>query len=140
MKQIVIINGPNLNLLGKRQADIYGSKDWETYFKELQSEFPNYELLHFQSNDEGELVNVLQEYGDDASGIVLNAGAFSHTSVAIADAVGAIKTKVICVHISLVHKREEFRHEDLVAEYADGYISGLGLDGYKFAVEVLAEN
>jgi 3-dehydroquinate dehydratase-2 len=138
MKKIVIVNGPNLNLLGSRQTNVYGDKDWDTYFQELQTEFSDHELLYFQSNDEGELVNVLQEYGDDADGIVLNAGAYSHTSVAIADAVGAIKAKVICVHISLVHKRGEFRHEDLVQEYSDGYISGLGLDGYKFAIEVIS--
>lgn len=136
MKKITIINGPNLNLLGTRETEIYGDMDWDTYFKSLQEEFKaKVELNYFQSNSEGELVNAIQKFGEEGDGIVLNPGGFTHSSIAIADAVKAVSSDVVCVHISLVHKREEERKKDLIAAYANGYISGLGLDGYRLAVE-----
>lgn len=138
MKKIAIINGPNLNLVGTRETQIYGTKDWETFYREITEEFKDKAVLNcFQSNVEGELVNALQKFGTAYDGIVLNPGGFTHTSVAIADAVKGISKDVVCVHISLVHKREEQRKKDLIAAYANGYISGLGLDGYKLALEVL---
>ncbi len=138
MKKITIINGPNLNLLGTRETAIYGDMDWDTYYKSLQEEFNGkVQLNSFQSNSEGELVNALQKFGKECDGIVLNPGGFTHTSVAIADAVKAIQADVICVHISLVHKREKERKNDLIQAYANGYLSGLGMDGYKLAVECL---
>ena len=138
MKSITIINGPNLNLLGSRETEIYGDTDWDTYYNSLQEELDGQvRLNYFQSNSEGELVSALQKFGRECDGIVLNPGGFTHTSVAIADAVKAIQTDVICVHISLVHKREEERKNDLIQAYANGYLSGLGLDGYKLAVECL---
>ena len=140
MKKVLIINGPNLNLLGTRQIDVYGEESWDTYLEKLKALFPDIEIDYFQSNHEGEIVEVLQEYEDTANGIVINAGAYSHTSVAIADAIAAITCPVYCVHISLVHAREQFRSEDLVAQYADGYISGLGLDGYQLAIEYLLDS
>ena len=136
MKKITIINGPNLNLLGTREKEIYGDMDWDTYYKSLQEEFDGQvQLNYFQSNSEGELINAIQKFGKECDGIVLNPGGFTHTSIAIADAVKAIKIDVVCVHVSLVHKREEERKTDLIAAYANGYLSGLGLDGYKLAVE-----
>lgn len=136
MKKIAIINGPNLNLLGTRETEVYGNQDWDSYYKELQENLKEeVELNYFQSNSEGELINAIQKFGKECNGIVLNPGGFTHTSIAIADAVKAIQIDVICVHISLVHKREEQRKTDLISAYANGYLSGLGLDGYKLAVE-----
>jgi 3-dehydroquinate dehydratase-2 len=136
MKKIVIINGPNLNLLGTRETGVYGNQNWDTYYKELQETLKSeVELNYFQSNSEGELINAIQKFGKECDGIVLNPGGYTHTSIAIADAVKAIKIDVVCVHISLVHKREEERKTDLIAAYASGYLSGLGLEGYKLAVE-----
>ena len=134
MKKILIINGPNLNLLGKREPDTYGDKSFDDYMKELVVEFPELELSTYQSNVEGEIINKLQEKGFSYTGIVLNAGGYTHTSVAIADAVAAIKTKVIEVHISNVYAREEYRHHSLMAKNCVGVIVGFGLDSYKMAI------
>jgi len=134
MKKILIINGPNLNLLGKREPDTYGDKSFDDYMKELVVEFPELELATYQSNVEGEIINKLQEKGFSYAGIVLNAGGYTHTSVAIADAVAAIKTPVIEVHISNVYAREEYRHHSLMAKNCLGVIVGFGLDSYKMAI------
>jgi 3-dehydroquinate dehydratase II len=132
--RILILNGPNLNLLGKREPDVYGSRSFEDYFAELQLLFPEIQLEYFQSNHEGALIDKLHEIGFSADGIVLNAGAYTHTSVALADAIGAITTPVIEVHISNVHKREAFRHHSFIAPKCAGSIVGLGLEGYRLAV------
>jgi 3-dehydroquinate dehydratase-2 len=132
--KIAIINGPNLNLLGKREPGIYGSTSFEDFFRELKKAYPQVELSYDQSNVEGELVNYLQEAGFDADGILLNAGAYTHTSVAIRDAIAAIKAPVIEIHISNVHAREEFRHTSLIAATCVGSICGLGLKGYALGV------
>ena len=134
MKKIIIINGPNLNLLGKREPKTYGDKSFDSYFKELEVEFPFLELTSFQSNVEGEIINKIQETGFSLYGIVLNAGGYTHTSVAIADAIAAIKTPVIEVHISNVYAREEYRHQSLMAKNCKGVIAGFGLDSYKMAI------
>ena len=134
MKKIIIINGPNLNLLGKREPETYGNKSFDSYFKELELEFPFLELTIFQSNVEGEIINKIQEIGFSLDGIVLNAGGYTHTSVAIADAIAAIKTSVIEVHISNVYAREEYRHQSLMAKNCKGVIAGFGLDSYKMAI------
>ncbi|HNR18473.1 MAG: type II 3-dehydroquinate dehydratase [Bacteroidetes bacterium] len=132
---IIIINGPNLNLLGKRQPEIYGRISFEDYFKMLQQKFPQHTLQYFQSNVEGELINKLHETGLSFDGIILNAGGYTHTSVALADAVAAITTPVIEVHISNIFAREEYRHISLISKHAKGIISGLGLKGYDLAIE-----
>jgi 3-dehydroquinate dehydratase II len=137
--KIAIINGPNLNLLGKREPGIYGSKDFESYFEELKQKFPDVELCYYQNNVEGELVNELQRVGFDHDGIVLNPAAYTHTSVAIGDAIAAIKTPVVEVHISNVHAREEFRKLSHVSGKAAGSIIGLGLKGYELAIRYLIE-
>ena len=134
MKKIIVINGPNLNLLGKREPKTYGDKSFDSYFKELEVEFPFLELTSFQSNVEGEIINKIQETGFSLDGIVLNAGGYTHTSVAIADAIAAIKTPVIEVHISNVYAREEYRHQSLMAKNCKGVIAGFGLDSYKMAI------
>ena len=134
MKKILIINGPNLNLLGKREPDTYGDKSFDDYMEELVVEFPELELATYQSNVEGEIINKLQEKGFSYAGIILNAGGYTHTSVAIADAVAAIKTTVIEVHISNVYNREEYRHHSLMAKNCVGVIAGFGLDSYKMAI------
>ena len=134
MKKIIIINGPNLNLLGKREPETYGDKSFDIFFKELVAEFPEMELTSFQSNVEGEIINKIQETGFSLDGIVLNAGGYTHTSVAIADAIAAIKTPVIEVHISNVYAREEYRHHSLMAKNCKGVIAGFGLDSYKMAI------
>ena len=134
MKKIIIINGPNLNLLGKREPETYGNKSFDSYFKELEVEFPFLELTIFQSNVEGEIINKIQEIGFSLDGIVLNAGGYTHTSVAIADAIAAIKTPVIEVHISNVYSREEYRHQSLMAKNCKGVVAGFGLDSYKMAI------
>lgn len=138
-KVIVIINGPNLNLLGKREPEIYGNISFEDYFKKLQKQFSETELKSFQSNVEGELINLIQENGFYADGIILNAGGYSHTSVAIADAVASIITPVVEVHISNIYAREPFRHQSLTAAKCTGSITGLGLKGYELAIKFFLE-
>lgn len=132
---LLILNGPNLNLLGKREPEVYGHTSFEDYFSELKNQFPKVSFDYFQSNVEGELINKLHEVGFSFDGIIFNPGGYTHTSVAIGDAVAGIKTPVIEVHISNIFAREEFRHTSYVAPHAKGSISGLGLDGYRLAVE-----
>ena len=133
--RIAIINGPNLNLLGKRETDIYGNMPFEEYLKEIQKKYPAVSFHYYQSNVEGELINELQRVGYDYDGIVLNPGGYTHTSIAIGDAIAAIKTPVIEVHISNVHAREEFRKLSHVSGKSVGSIFGLGLKGYELAIE-----
>jgi 3-dehydroquinate dehydratase II len=135
--KIQIINGPNLNLLGKREPEVYGSKGFDEFFKELQKRFPKDELSYYQSNIEGELINQLHEVGFSYDGIILNAGAYTHTSVALHDAIGAIKTPVVEVHISNVYAREEFRHKSLITSKCVGLITGFGLEGYAMAIQYI---
>jgi 3-dehydroquinate dehydratase-2 len=132
---IAIINGPNLNLLGKRETDIYGNQSFETFLVALQAKYPHIHFHYFQSNVEGEIINELQRVGFEYNGIIINPGGYTHTSVAIGDAIAAIKTPVIEVHISNVHAREEFRKLSHVSGKAVGSIFGLGLKGYELAVE-----
>ena len=135
--KILIINGPNLNLLGKREPEIYGPRSFEDYFTELRSLFGHVHLDYFQSNHEGMLLDKLHETGFDTDGIVLNAGALTHTSIALADAVAAIPAPVVEVHISNVHAREAFRRHSYLSATCEGSIVGLGLEGYRLAVEWL---
>lgn len=135
--KITIINGPNLNLLGKREPDIYGTRTFEDYFEELKNKFPAIELEYFQSNVEGDLVSKIQQAGFNSAGIILNAGAYTHTSAAIGDAVAAVPAPVIEVHISNVFAREEFRHKSFISPHCNGIIVGLGLDGYNLAISYL---
>ena len=135
--RIAIINGPNLNLLGKRETDIYGNMPFETFFETLKQKFSGHELSYYQSNVEGELINEIQRVGFDHDGIVLNPAGYTHTSVAIGDAIAAIKAPVVEVHISNVHAREDFRKLSHVSGKAVGSIFGLGLKGYELAVEFL---
>ena len=135
--KIAIINGPNLNLLGKRETDIYGNKPFDVFLNELQHKYPHIHLYYFQSNVEGELINELQKIGFGYDGIILNPGGYTHTSVAIGDAIAAIKTPVIEVHISNVHAREDFRKLSHVSGKSAGSIIGLGMKGYVLAVEYL---
>lgn len=137
--KIAIINGPNLNLLGKREPGIYGSQSFDEYFEDLKSKFRDVQFTYYQSNIEGELVNELQRVGFDYDGIVMNPAAYTHTSVAIGDAIAAIKAPVIEVHISNVHAREDFRKISHVSAKAAGSIVGLGLAGYELAVRWLVE-
>ena len=137
--KIAIINGPNLNLLGKRETDIYGNMPFEKFMEGLVRKYPDHQITYFQSNIEGELINEIQRVGFDHDGIVLNPGGYTHTSVAIGDAVAAIKVPVVEVHISNVHAREEFRHKSYVSAKAVGSILGLGLKGYELAVEYLVK-
>ena len=139
-KKIQIINGPNLNLLGKREPDVYGNMDFESYFATLKDNFKGAELHYYQSNVEGEIINKLHEVGFSYDGIILNAGAYTHTSVAIHDAIGAIKTPVVEVHISNVYAREEFRHKSLITSKCVGLITGFGLEGYTMALDYLVNN
>lgn len=132
--KIAIINGPNLNLLGKREVDIYGNESFETFFKNLQDKYTTQEISYFQSNVEGELINEIQRVGFSYDGIIFNPGGYTHTSVAIGDAIAAITTPVIEVHISNIFSREEFRKISHVSGKAKGVISGLGLKGYELAV------
>lgn len=132
--KIIIINGPNLNLLGKREPDIYGNQSFEDFFKSLQEKYPNLELFYYQSNIEGELINKIQETGFSFDGIILNAAAYTHTSVGIGDAVKAIQTPVIEVHISNTFVREEFRHHSYISPNAAGIIVGFGLKSYELAL------
>ncbi|MEI6852165.1 MAG: type II 3-dehydroquinate dehydratase [Bacteroidota bacterium] len=133
--KLIIINGPNLNLIGVREKNIYGEKTFTEYFAELVVRFNSVNLEYFQSNVEGEIINKLHQVGFTYDGVILNAGAYAHTSVAIADAVRAIATTVIEVHISNIFAREEFRHVSLIAPACKGIISGLGLDSYRLAIE-----
>jgi len=135
MMNIAILNGPNLNLLGKREPELYGNKDFDQYFDQLQSLFPEINLTYYQSNVEGELINELQRLGFDVDGIILNAAAYTHTSVGIGDAIKAISTPVIEVHISNTFSREDFRHTSYVTPNAKGLILGFGLDVYRLAIE-----
>lgn len=137
--RIAIINGPNLNLLGKRETDIYGNIPFEKYLQELRVLFPAVDFHYYQSNVEGELINELQKVGYDYDGIVLNAAGYTHTSVAIGDAVAAIKAPVVEVHISNVHSREDFRKLSHVSGKSAGSIFGLGLKGYEFAIRWLVD-
>lgn len=139
MKRIAIINGPNLNLLGKRETDIYGNMPFEKYMEQLEGMFPSVTFFYFQSNVEGELVNEIQRVGFEYDGIVLNPAAYTHTSVAIGDAIAAIRIPVVEVHISNVHAREEFRKLSYVSAKAAGSIFGLGLKGYELAVRWLMD-
>jgi 3-dehydroquinate dehydratase II len=133
--KIAIINGPNLNLLGKREPEVYGSQSFEQFLEDLQQRFPEISLTYFQSNIEGELIDALQRAGFDHDGIILNPGGYTHTSVAIGDAIAAISTPVIEVHISNVHAREDFRKISHVSAKAKGSIVGLGLEGYALALQ-----
>ena len=135
MKQIIIINGPNLNLLGKREPSVYGNETFEEYFENLKAKFPEAELHYFQSNIEGVLIDKIHEVGFSFDGIILNAGAYTHTSVAIADAIRSVKTPVVEVHISNVFKRESFRHHSYFSDACKGCIVGFGLDSYRLAIE-----
>jgi 3-dehydroquinate dehydratase-2 len=137
--KILILNGPNLNLLGKREPLIYGAQSFEEYFAQLKNDFPAIELHYYQSNVEGELINKLHEVGFTFDGIVFNPGGYTHTSVAIGDAVAAISAPLIEVHISNTLAREEFRHNSFVGPKAKGIIIGLGLNGYRLAIEALTQ-
>ncbi len=132
---IHIINGPNLNLLGTREPEVYGDQSFDAFFTALNDRFPDLSLTYFQSNIEGEIISNLQENGFSADGIVLNAGAYTHTSVGIGDAIGAIETPVVEVHISNIYARESYRHQSLLSGKCVGLISGLGLDSYRLAIE-----
>ncbi len=133
--KLIIINGPNLNLLGIREQSIYGSQNFESYLETLKTRFPEVDLHYFQSNIEGEIVNKIQEYGFNSDGIIINAGAYTHTSVAIRDAIAGIKTTVAEVHISNTLTREEFRHNSVIGPVCRGCIMGFGLDSYQLAVQ-----
>lgn len=138
-KQILVLNGPNLNLLGKREPGIYGNDTMEASFAALQARFPDVELSYYQSNVEGELINKLHEVGFSYDGIVLNAGAYTHTSVALHDAIKAIATPVVEVHISNVYQRETYRHTSLITGACLGVIGGFGIDSYRLAIEALIQ-
>lgn len=133
--KIQIINGPNLNLLGKREPTIYGAQGFETYLEKLRKALPEVQIDYFQSNIEGEMINRIHEVGFSYDAIVLNAGAYTHTSVALLDAIKAVETPVIEVHISNVHQREEFRHHSMISAGCRGVICGFGLDSYRLAIE-----
>ena len=134
MKNIIIINGPNLNLLGKRQPEIYGHKDFDNFFIDLTNKFQDFNITYYQSNIEGEIINKRQEVGYDIDGIVLNAAAYTHTSVGIGDAVASIDSPVIEVHISNTYAREDFRHKSYISPNAKGVILGFGLKSYELAL------
>ena len=139
LMKIQIINGPNINLLGKREPSIYGAKSFEDYLEELKVAYPDIEFSYFQSNVEGLMIDKIHEVGFDYDGIVLNAGAYTHTSIALQDAIRAVKTPVVEVHISNVHAREEFRHKSMIACACVGVICGFGLNSYRLAVEALTQ-
>lgn len=136
-KRIIIINGPNLNLLGRREPGVYGNQRFEDYLEQLRAGYPDVELDYFQSNLEGELINIIHETGFSAHGIVFNAGAYTHTSIALRDAIAAISTPVIEVHISNVHARESFRHTSYISAVCRGVICGFGMHSYRLAVDAL---
>jgi len=138
--KIAIINGPNLNLLGKRETDIYGNQSFEQYLESLQKTYPDVEIHYYQSNIEGELINEIQKVGFDFDGIILNPGGYTHTSVSIGDAIAAVKAPVVEVHISNVHAREEFRRLSHVSGKSAGSIIGLGLKGYELALLYLIKS
>ncbi|MBQ5971180.1 MAG: type II 3-dehydroquinate dehydratase [Prevotella sp.] len=138
--KILIVNGPNLNLLGKREPDIYGNDSFETYLTSLRQRYPEIEISYYQSNVEGELINRIQEAGFSADGIVLNAGAYTHTSVALHDCIRSITSPVVEVHISNVHKREEFRRLSMISPACIGVICGFGMDSYRLAIEAIKEH
>jgi 3-dehydroquinate dehydratase-2 len=133
--KVLIINGPNLNLLGKREPEVYGSESFESYFETLQNQFHTIELSYFQSNIEGELISKLQDVGFTYDGIIINAGAYTHTSIGIADAIKAITTPVVEVHISNTFSRETFRHQSFISPHAKGVIIGFGLKSYALALQ-----
>lgn len=133
--KIIIINGPNLNLLGKREPSVYGSMTFEDYFNSLRSKYPKVDLSYFQSNIEGELIDCIHKCGFSFDGIILNAAAYTHTSVGIGDAVKAVETPVVEVHISNVYQRESFRHDSFIAPHAKGIIAGFGLQSYELALQ-----
>lgn len=135
--KILIVNGPNLNLLGKREPGIYGNDSMETYLPKLRKGFPKAEIEYYQSNIEGEMIDKMQEVGFSYDGIILNAGAYTHTSIALLDCIRSLKTPVIEVHISNVHAREEFRNHSMISAACRGVIAGFGLDSYRLAVESL---
>ncbi len=135
MKKIIIINGPNLNLLGKREPEIYGSQTFEDFFETLKSQYPQFKIEFFQSNIEGELIDKLHEVGFSYDGVILNAAAYTHTSVGIGDAVKGISSPVIEVHISNTYNREEFRHHSFISPNAKGVILGFGLGSYSLALQ-----
>ena len=138
--KLIIINGPNLNLLGKREPEIYGSQSFNDFLEKLQKKLPDIEIDYFQSNIEGEIVDKIQEVGFSYNGIILNAAAYTHTSVAISDAIAAITTPVIEVHISNIYKREEYRHKSIISAHCVGMIAGLGFDGYTMACNYFKNN
>ena len=135
--RIQIVNGPNLNLLGIREPEIYGKKGFEQYLHQLRDMFPNVRIDYFQSNLEGELIDMIHEVGFDRDGIVLNAGAYTHYSLALMDAIKSVNTPVVEVHISNVHQREEFRRHSVISPACEGVICGFGLDSYRLAIEAL---
>ena len=135
--KIQIINGPNINLLGKREPSVYGSRSFDDYLDELKKRYPEVDFFCYQSNVEGEMINKIHEVGFEFDGIVLNAGAYTHTSIALQDAIRAVNTPVVEVHISNVHQREEFRHKSMISCACVGVICGFGLDSYRLAVEAL---
>ncbi len=137
MKKIIIINGPNLNLLGVRETSIYGNESFENYLGKLQTNYSSAKIDYFQSNIEGELIDKIQEAGFTYDGIILNAAAYTHTSVGIADAIAAIKSPVIEVHISNIYKREKIRHNSLISKNVEGIICGFGLKSYELALKTL---
>lgn len=137
--KLIIINGPNLNLLGTRETDIYGSESFENYFAQLKEQFSDHTLEYFQSNQEGALIDKLHEVGFSYDGIIVNLAGYTHTSVALADAIAAINTPVVEVHISNIHARESFRHHTYTGAKATGIISGLGLKGYELAIKYVLE-
>ena len=134
---IQIINGPNLNLLGKREPSIYGAMTFETYLEQLRDKYPDIKINYYQSNIEGELINQMQKTGFDCDGIVLNVGAYTHTSIALHDCIRSLKAPVVEVHISNVHQREEFRHHSMISSACKGVICGFGLDSYRLAIEAI---
>lgn len=133
--KIQIINGPNLNLLGKRETDVYGNESFDSYLEKLKVSFPKVDFHYFQSNVEGEIINKLHEVGFEFEGVIINAGAYTHTSIGIGDAVAGISTPCVEVHISNVYSREEYRHQSMMAKHCKGVITGFGLDSYKLAVQ-----
>lgn len=137
--KIQIINGPNLNLLGKREPGIYGSSSFDAFLPSLRERYPDLEIEYYQSNIEGELIDRMQQTGFESDGIVLNAGAYTHTSIALHDCIRSLPCPVIEVHISNVHKREEFRHHSFISSACAGVICGFGLDSYRLAIEALRE-
>ena len=137
--RIQIINGPNLNLLGVREPEIYGKRAWTDYLQDLRKRFPKVRIDYYQSNLEGEIINKIQEVGFDRDGIILNAGAYTHTSIAILDALKSVKTPAVEVHISNVYQREEFRRHSIISPGCIGIVAGFGLDSYRLAIEALID-